>query len=390
MKNDMKKINIKLVAVSAMLLGSLSSCNDIVTYNDNYDDGMTSTGAPVINMVYYADDTEKTAPIVSAEFEEMLVLEGENLSHVTKVLFNDVELPVSEVYATAKNAYLPVPRKVPGEVTDKIYYTTELGETSYDFKVVIPEVRVEGLYNEYCEPGDTVQIVGDYFDLYGFDGSVETSKVTMNGETLKVDSVSEYYFSVVIPENAQPKSLINIDYEGVNGHVNRQIVFRNADSFLFDLDDPEGSNISKTDYITDGSNTDDPEPIDGKSFVRITGEFGSWAWTTWLNGNVAIPQDVVDNPSEYVFKFEISCPASVPVYSGGYNFKFDSAQYTWNFDNQNGLNTEGKWRTVTLDFEGMNPGTSELKYFDFAISAPGLTWTVDHSFANFRIEKKLQ
>ena len=116
----MRKINIRLIAMSAALLAGLSSCNDIVTYNDNYDDGMTSTGTPVINMVYDADDTEKTAPIVSAAFEDMVVLSGDNLIHVTRVAFNDVEVPLSEVYATAKNVYLPIPRRVPEEVTNKL------------------------------------------------------------------------------------------------------------------------------------------------------------------------------------------------------------------------------------------------------------------------------
>lgn len=390
----MRKINIRLIAMSAALLAGLSSCNDIVTYNDNYDDGMTSTGTPVINMVYDADDTEKTAPIVSAAFEDMVVLSGENLSHVTRVAFNDVEVPLSEVYATAKNVYLPIPRRVPEEVTNKIYYETELGSTSYDFTVVIPEVEVEGLFNEFCEPGDTVQMVGNFFDLYGFDGSVETSKITMNGEALKVDSVSERYFSVVIPENAQPNSIINIDYEGVNGHVNRQVAYRNEDALLFDLSQPDG--ISNVDYITDGSNAGDPEPLNGP-FVRIEGSFDAWQWTEWLKGNVIFPsEDVAANPSDYTFKFEVCSATATPFYDSdgyGYLFQFNSADnsaFPWNPSEISSFNTYGEWRTVTLDFGTAAPKqTSVTTDFNF-IMQPNSAWTVDHSFANFRVERKLQ
>lgn len=392
----MKKITIKFIAMSAMLLGGLSSCNDIVTYNDNYDDGMTSTGAPIISMVYDADDTEKTTPITSAAFEDMIVLAGENLSHVTKVLFNDIEVPLSEVYATAKSVYLPIPRKVPGNVTNKIYYTTELGETSYDFTVVIPEVEINGLFNEYCEPGDTVQVMGNFFDLYGFDGSVETSTITMNGEAVKVDSMTERYFSIVIPENAHPNSIIDFNYEGVNGHVKKQIAYRNEAALLFDLSQPAQSGITNTDYITEGTDEGDPEPLNGP-FVRIHGDFDGWSWTEWLKGNVTLPSaDIVANPSGYVFKFETCSATANPFYnSDGYGYLFqinggDNVAYSWNPSAVSSFNTYGQWQTITLDFALIAPNlSSETTDFNF-IMQPNTTWTVDHSFANFRIEKKLQ
>ena len=48
----MNKIKIKYLYISLLALFAMASCDDIVTYNDNYDDGMTSTGAPVINAIY--------------------------------------------------------------------------------------------------------------------------------------------------------------------------------------------------------------------------------------------------------------------------------------------------------------------------------------------------
>ena len=224
----MNKIKIKYLYISLLALFAMASCDDIVTYNDNYDDGMTSTGAPVINAIYDSEDTEYTTPLASAVFEQMLVITGDNLAQVKKIMFNDVEMQLSEVYATREKAFMPVPRQIPENVTNKIVYETELGSTTFDFTVNIPEVKVEGLYYEFCQPGDTVQIVGDYFDLYGFGGETETSTIKMKGQDLKVDSISEGYIAVVIPEDAQPNSVIDINYEGLNGSVHRQVSYMNT------------------------------------------------------------------------------------------------------------------------------------------------------------------
>ena len=88
----MDKIKIKYLCMSFMVSFAMTSCDDIVTYDDNYDDGMTSTGAPVINAIYDSEDTEYTTPLESAVFEQMLVIAGNNLAQVKKIMFNDVEV----------------------------------------------------------------------------------------------------------------------------------------------------------------------------------------------------------------------------------------------------------------------------------------------------------
>lgn len=100
-------------------------------------------------------------------------------------MLNDVEIALSEVYATAHAVYFPIPRTIPGEVNNKLYYETELGNTSVDFTVQIPEVSISGLYNEFALPGSSIKVNGAYFDLYGFGGGTESSTITMNGVALK-------------------------------------------------------------------------------------------------------------------------------------------------------------------------------------------------------------
>ena len=58
----------KLLCAVIGIMTVTASCNDIVDYNDNYDDGMTSYGPPVITGVYDANDTELTEPLEAADF----------------------------------------------------------------------------------------------------------------------------------------------------------------------------------------------------------------------------------------------------------------------------------------------------------------------------------
>lgn len=393
----MNKIKIKYLYISLLALFAMASCDDIVTYNDNYDDGMTSTGAPVINAIYDSEDTEYTTPLASAVFEQMLVITGDNLAQVKKIMFNDVEMQLSEVYATREKAFMPVPRQIPENVTNKIVYETELGSTTFDFTVNIPEVKVEGLYYEFCQPGDTVQIVGDYFDLYGFGGETETSTIKMNGQDLKVDSISEGYIAVVIPEDAQPNSVIDINYEGLNGSVHRQVSYMNTAGLVWSKDFVKNySYPEKVSYVE--GNVENGEP---DYYINLKGDFKEWDWIDIIKSKVKISPEVAASPGDYLLKFDVCSAENTPFYNsgdaGGYRFVFNtggntSSSYAWNPSSITSFGTYGKWRTISLDLVSVatkiKPLTEGETDFDFVIH-PNSNWTVNHSFANFRIEKKL-
>lgn len=393
----MNKIKIKYLYISLLALFAMASCDDIVTYNDNYDDGMTSTGAPVINAIYDSEDTEYTTPLASAVFEQMLVITGDNLAQVKKIMFNDVEMQLSEVYATREKAFMPVPRQIPENVTNKIVYETELGSTTFDFTVNIPEVKVEGLYYEFCQPGDTVQIVGDYFDLYGFGGETETSTIKMNGQDLKVDSISEGYIAVVIPEDAQPNSVIDINYEGLNGSVHRQVSYMNTAGLVWSEEFVKSYQYS-TDKISFVEG--DVEKSEPDYYINLKGDFEAWGWIDIIKSKVNISSEVAASPDDYLLKFDVCSAENTPFYNSGdagYRFVFNtggntSSSYAWNPSSITSFGTYGKWRTISLDLESVATKIKSLTEgetdFNFVIH-PNSNWTVNHSFANFRIEKKL-
>lgn len=390
----MKKLYIAacgLMLTAAAII--ITSCQDIVTYNEGYDDGMTSTGAPAIAAIYDAEDTEKTTPLSSGAFEDMIMVTGENLSQVKKILLNDVEVPPSEVYATAKAAYFPIPRTIPGEVTNKLYYETEQGNTSMDFTVNIPEVSIAGLYNEFAMPGSSVKVSGSYFDLYGFGGTTASSTITMNGVALEVDSLTEQYMSVVIPENTPDNSTIVFSWESADGMKSVNVPYRNTANILWNLDTPEDYGFwAGTELITAGDGENEPTPLNG-SYFRINGSYSSWSWNSLLCGGCNFPAEAAVNPSDYWFKFEVNSASGNPFYdsaTAGYIIQLNGGQYVWNPSATNSFNTYGSWCTVRLELadvatNGINNGWNNLYW----IMQPNSDWNVDHSFANIRIEKKM-
>ena len=384
-------LNIKICGL-LMVAATFTSCQDVVDYNDNYDNGLASNGAPVIHGVYNAEDREFAMPLTEGAFEDMLVLKGENLSYATKVMLNDVEVDLNTVYATSKAAYFPIPRTVPGEVTNKLYYETKLGNTSCDFTVNVPELQVIGLANEFAKPGSSVKVEGAYFDLYGFGDENSAAAVKLGGQKLEVDSLTQQYMSVVIPENAPDNAVIEFVWNTSDGMKSANVPYRNTNAVIWDLSRPSDYGFWKgTDLITDGSNAGDPEPCYGPYF-RVKGAYTAWSWNNLLCGGFNMPTEVTAHPVDYWLKFEVNSSAGTPFYESGeagYLIQLNNGKYPWNPSANGSFNTYGKWITIRLDLaqvanNGVTDGWNSLNW----IMQPTAAWTVDHSFANIRIEKK--
>ncbi len=391
----MKRYNLKKGALLLILIG-LASCQDIVTYNDGYDDGMTSNGAPKVTAIYEVGDTALAKPITQGDLKEMIHIKGVNLSKVKKVMFNNVEVPLNTIYAKAQDSYMPIPRVVPTNVTNKLVYTTELGETTYDFVVNVPDLKLEGLSNEFALPGDTVQINGDFFDLYGFkkDGS-GTGTITMDGQAVKVDSLTENYLSIVIPATAADNSVITFNYtDKSNKSVSVNVPYRQTQTLIW----PDLANYNQyglwagTSYIVDGTGTGQPKALYG-SYVRVKGSYGAWSWNNLPCGGFNFSNsDAVSNPQDYYFKFEVNSSSKYPFYdsgSAGYIFQLNGGWYAWNPSSESSFNTYGKWKTISIPLKSVATGGMTTGWLSFfLILQPNSAWNVEHNFANYRIEKK--
>ncbi len=202
----MKIINITYSIIFAGLVFLATACSDVVTYNDGYDDQLASYGPPSVNRITTAKDTATT--ITESSLAEMITLHGNNLTDITSIFINDVEVDLSTIYAVRTRLTLPVPRILPMEADNKIKVTTKLGTVSVPLTVNVPPLTLSGLDNEYAAVGDTVNVNGANFDLYEIvDGK---GKVYFGDIEAKIDTTTAEYVAVIVPQGATQGDRIHV------------------------------------------------------------------------------------------------------------------------------------------------------------------------------------
>lgn len=387
----MKILNIISWCPSLLVVLAFASCNDIVTYDENYDDGIMSHGTPIIDAVYDVDDTELTNPLTEANFGDYIMLKGENLSNVTRILMNDVEVDMTNVYVTTSSAWFAVPSLAPNEITNKLTYTTELGETQYDFTVIIPDVSVVGLNNEMAPAGSKVKVLGTNFALHGF-GKRETSKVTMNGVELDVSDVSDNGMTVTLPVDAQPNSVIDVEWDGTSGHKKSSVVYASRENLMYE-DWSKASNWATVDYLVENN-----DGLCGPYF-RINTSLDAWSFNTIIGSSFILSDDAAINPQDYLFKFEVRSSTDKPFPDSGANAGLNgyvfqlgdtSNKWEWNPSKEQSFNTYGEWCTVRIELADLLASVKpQAGICSFILTLqPIADLDADHSFGGFRIEKK--
>lgn len=373
-----------------------AACSDVVHYNDDVIDIFAADGPPEIHAIYDVSDNESQNPLEMGSLNQMIRIAGRNLSHVREITFNGIPVDISQIYATSEASYLKIPRKIPEQVTNTLVYSTELGSTSVSFEVTIPKLRLEGLANEFCRDGESVQVMGDFFDLFGFGQQQSDAHIRINGLELMIDSITESYMSIVIPEGTPDNTLIDFSWKEVGDEIHTaKIPFRFSKYILMpDLNSVGWWDSSIKKYITDGSHAGDPVSTYG-NFFRITGHFDQWSWNSFGGGSNWPDIDCRANPGDFVFKFEVCSSSSTPFYDSeiyGYNFALnDSDNFPWNPSEGVSFNTYGQWQTVSIPLDRVTtkgvPAPGDWSNF-FMVMQPNTEggWKVDHSFANFRIE----
>lgn len=390
----MAKFNKLFIFMIPIIL--LVSCNDIVTYNKDYDDGLTSIGSPEIEKITPYNNFEMN--IDEGYLTQMIVIHGNNLAEVTSIRINDVEVDISTIYAVRDRITMPIPRVMPNAVTNFIVVTTKKGSVSFPFSITIPDLVVNGFFNEFTQPGDTALLEGQNFDLYKI--NEENATFLLNGHDVEVLDITDKSLKVVIPEEIPDNSVFTIQSNQITTPLS--IKFRAIDFQILDYDNLAAVNRMSADFsmITDGTASGDPIPLIGK-FSRVQGSFAAYAWknpiVAWfdLTSNEI---DIVNNPDDYYIKFEILTKSDHPLAHGNINIGRQTSgalAFSWN-PAADGIsfNTYGKWKTVTFDARPMFKENAEdcslvvgANRF-YLIYQPTKASTVDFSFCNFRFVKK--
>jgi hypothetical protein len=102
--------------------------------------------------------------VTSASPQSVLCFVGKNFRSVVEVYFNDLPAVLNSSYITDNTMIVQVPKSIPGEVSNKVYFICKNGKTvEYDFEVTIPAPSVATMSCEYAKPGTTAYIYGNYF-----------------------------------------------------------------------------------------------------------------------------------------------------------------------------------------------------------------------------------
>lgn len=410
------KINIKNISLSAMAILAFASCSDVVDYS--VPDRTSNSGAPAISQIYDVQDTGYVAPLNGGVLNQMIHIKGQNLANAKKIRFNDVDVDVRQVYATTDEAWVKIPRVIPGVQNDILLYETDKGTTEINFPVSIPSVEISGLKNEFALQGNQVQINSEYMDLYGFNDSTETSPAKVYIENVDAgyrkeihcDSCSEKFTSIVIPEDCPDNSLIHFSWHEISGDKTATLPYRMTDQLMFGdfTGDLGWWNDWGKGLVTDGTKSGDPESL-GFSFLRVKGTYDAWSWNStgfdcnwrWLDASA--------HPENYVLKFEVATNSSNPFNNYGDNGASGSKNGGYNLTLQAGgegrcqfdpvsmgiNNTYGKWITVSIPLTDVLKGGSLPTEADQYIALEFVmqpntadAWNVDHCFGQFRIEPK--
>lgn len=410
------KINIKNISLSAMAILAFASCSDVVDYS--VPDRTTNSGAPAISQIYDVQDTGYVAPLNGGVLNQMIHIKGQNLANAKKIRFNDVDVDVCQVYATTDEAWVKIPRVIPGVQNDILLYETDKGTTEINFPVSIPSVEIEGLKNEFTLQGNQVQITSDYMDLYGFNDTTETSPAKVYIENVDAgyrkeihcDSCSEKFTSIVIPEDCPDNSLIHFSWHEISGDKTVTLPYRMTDQLMFGNfnGDLGWWNDWGKGLVTDGTNSGDPESL-GFGFLRVKGTYDAWSWNSTGFGCNWKWFDASAHPENYVLKFEVATNSSNPFKNYGDNGASGSKNGGYNLTLQAGgegrcqfdpvsmgiNNTYGKWVTVSIPLTDVLKGgslpTAEDQFIALEfVMQPNTAdaWNVDHCFGQFRIEPK--
>ena len=418
---NIKNINGALFAMALVAASAgFTSCED---EPDKYE---VAGGTPTIDYVRPVDAASKDSLLTGASLNNTICIVGRNLRSVTKINFNDQAAVLNTSYMTDNTIIVTVPKAIPNEVSDKIYFITSKQDTvAYDFKTIVPAPTINSMSNEWAAAGEEVTIKGDYF--LDYDNSHLTIKVgenyTIPYEDLKI---SQNNIRFNIPEDMPKHEPIYITT--INGTTKAGFRYMDNRGMLFDFDTPwkEGGDVLGNNGWHARTITSDATSLSGN--YMVLGETAMGSDGAWNDGNFSFEywpgswqdpetyssrprmQDLADfsDWQNMSLKFEMCIPkdnswsaAPMQIYFGSVTQVSNGAAGTkdiygnvlaganntffhdqgklaralympWQNTEDKLYNTEGKWVTVTIpladfvyDYDG-NKGLSYSGVNDFS------------------------
>lgn len=275
---NIKNINGALFAMALVAAGAgFTSCED---EPDKYE---VAGGTPTIDYVRPVDAASKDSLLTAASLNNTICIVGRNLRSVTKINFNDQAAVLNTSYMTDNTIIVTVPKAIPNEVSNKIYFITSKQDTvAYDFKTIVPAPTINSMSNEWAAAGEEVTIKGDYF--LDYDNSHLNIKVgenyTIPYEDLKI---SQNSIRFNIPEDMPKHEPIYITT--INGTTKAGFRYMDNRGMLFDFDTPwkEGGDVLGNNGWHNRTITSDATSLSGN--YMVLGETAMGSDGAWNDGN---------------------------------------------------------------------------------------------------------
>jgi len=382
----------------------LTACDDISQIDEVLSkENKPNDGVPVITRIVMANDATET-PIESAAFTQVVRIEGKNLNGVTSIRFNDVEAEAGEIFSKYDAVIAKVPRELPQNVTDMVYVTTDNGTVTAPLRITIPELKIQGLYCEYAQPGDTTYIQGNDFDLYGI--TAEEAIIKVGDKDVNVLAATNEELMIQIPSNCKMGDPISLQGSKMQEPIYIDYA-KPGVSMLFDWNNWPGTGAfthasryewAPTNFLYSkfSAGEDDPRPLgnDGK-YIRFKDQVDAWGWMVFWAGYIDIPAEVAANQGDYELRFEFWNDNKYPLNS---TYRIIFGSYQW-YPGGNGipLNTKNQWKTIRLPLNEEDPegnvmipnGTDpSLRFSYMMIFSPTAAAVYNIAMTNFRFVKK--
>lgn len=346
-----KKIYTSLTVCFLIGIVTLSGCKKEEKMNTSCSD---SGGVPIINQVRTWD---KSTVITEGDYNEYVVIQGQNLCDVRSLKFNDLEIRSVDIYATDTEVVVRVPKVAPDVVNDKITLQTSKGTVEYDFHVNIPPIKIQNVSNEYAPVGTEMLLLGQSFDYGGY--MKGQGKIFFGTKEASVVKASLDSLIVIVPDGAVRGDII----KGVDRHGTEfayQYPYKDNTNMVVNYDDKPTANWNRVNYV---GMDQLPGPLEGNySHVVERPVRNNFASDEFVKGKLVYTQDMINNPGNYVIKFEVN--TSIPVTVTAIRITGDNGTpakfHAWNFNSGAPLNTKGNWVTQSISLQSATGNTVPL------------------------------
>lgn len=285
---------------------------------------------PVVSYFRSTDPAKAGKHITKAYLGETIAICGENLGDVQQVWFNDQKALLNPTMVTSEAIVVTVPNNISDNVTNTVRLVTSSGKTAtVDFLTKVPDPQLATLSCEWANPGDVVDLAGDFFVADDEYPLVITFPGDITVPQEDIISMTRTNVTFKVPAGATQEGRVTAATRYGEGMSN--FVYRDSRAMILDWDGTHGQALDAANGWRPGTpicfaGTDEIPALDG-NFILFSGvksdyddmsednfSFSHWPFNEGAGVNSLDITTLFDaeNFADYCLKFEAFVPKSTP------------------------------------------------------------------------------